>query len=253
MASNDRPFEGLASTYAAFRPSYPGAAIDAILAGLPSPVVAIDLGAGTGISARLLARRGARVIAVEPDQGMLAEARRSSAPAELAAIDFRLASAESTGLAAGVAGVVLAAQSFHWFDRERALAECHRLLAPGGRLALLWNVKDESDPCAAAVGAVARRAAEAVRSAGRAAPPERSLDLGDHPLFRLALRTSFDNPERYDREGLFGRLRSTSYFPRQGPLQDELEAELGRIFTAHAEDGSLVLAQRAELTIFTRL
>ena len=39
---------------------------------------------------------------------------------------------------------VTVAQAFHWFDGDTALAEIHRVLRPGQRLGLIWNVKDES-------------------------------------------------------------------------------------------------------------
>src|SRR5262245_30605191 len=69
-------FEDRAADYSRFRPSYPAAAIDAAFAGLGAPptLVAADVGAGTGISSRLLASRGARVIAIEPNAKMRAAA-----------------------------------------------------------------------------------------------------------------------------------------------------------------------------------
>lgn len=58
-------FSGRATDYAKYRPSYPKEAITTILEGLdhPSQLVAADVGAGTGIASRLLAKRGIRVIA----------------------------------------------------------------------------------------------------------------------------------------------------------------------------------------------
>ena len=66
-------FSDRADDYVKYRPSYPPEAIDAVLEGLgePAAVVAADVGAGTGISARLLSARGVRVIAVEPNREML--------------------------------------------------------------------------------------------------------------------------------------------------------------------------------------
>lgn len=56
-------FADRADDYAKYRPSYPAATIDTILEGLTnlSQLVAADMGAGTGISSRLLAERGIRV------------------------------------------------------------------------------------------------------------------------------------------------------------------------------------------------
>ncbi|HWT05379.1 MAG TPA: SAM-dependent methyltransferase, partial [Xanthomonadales bacterium] len=63
-------FADRAGDYVAGRPSYPAAALDALFDGLgdAGDVLAADLGAGTGISSRLLAERGAQVLAIEPNQ-----------------------------------------------------------------------------------------------------------------------------------------------------------------------------------------
>src|SRR2546425_13350376 len=69
-------FSDRAADYVLYHPAYPAAAIDAILSEWrdPSPLVAADVGAGTGISARQLADRGPRVMAVEPNAAMRAAA-----------------------------------------------------------------------------------------------------------------------------------------------------------------------------------
>ena len=71
-------FADRAADYAIGRPSYPEAAIDALFEGLGDPreVLAADVGAGTGISSRLLAARGAQVLAIEASRP--ASKRRAS-------------------------------------------------------------------------------------------------------------------------------------------------------------------------------
>jgi hypothetical protein len=71
-------FRDRAADYVKYRPTYPAAAIDAILdrLGAPDRMLAADIGAGTGISARLLGDRRVRVVAVEPGEAM----RRAADP-----------------------------------------------------------------------------------------------------------------------------------------------------------------------------
>ena len=69
--------------------------------------------------------------------------------------------AEAVPVPDGAVDAVTVAQAFHWFDGPRAVAELHRILRPGGRVGLLWNVRDESVPWMAAVTAILDRHAGA--------------------------------------------------------------------------------------------
>ena len=171
--------------YVKYRPSYPKDAIDAILDGLEgrSGSVAADIGAGTGISARLLAERGLSVIAVEPNEGM----RDAAEPHP--GVVWRDGTAEKTGLEAASVDVVLAAQAFHWFRAEETLREFARILRPGGRLALMWNRRTHDD--AFTVGYRA-----AILEVGGASAVE---------------RMDFD-PETIARSGLFSAARLVAPF-----------------------------------------
>src|SRR6185295_16889471 len=100
-------------------------------------------GAGTGISARLLADRGVRVVAVEPGDAMSGSAARHPR------VRWVAATAEAIGLDSASVDLVLCAQSFHWFRPEAALAEFARILRPRGRLAIVWNRRSTTDPLTA--------------------------------------------------------------------------------------------------------
>lgn len=134
----------LARDYASHRPGYapqlPGALLGLAARGTGAerPLDFVDVGAGTGIWTRMVARRGCRATAVEPNDAMRALGLRDSS--ELA-IDWRRGSAEETGLASGSADLVTLASCFHWTDFDRAVAELARVLRPGGVLAALWNTR----------------------------------------------------------------------------------------------------------------
>ena len=131
-------FGDAAAAYDRGRPDYPPDAVDWLARTLdlaPGRTV-VDLAAGTGKMTRALARTRARVVAVEPSDGMRA----------LIAGEALAGTAEEIPLGDGSADAVCVAQAFHWFANERALREIHRVLRPDGRLALVWNRRDLSAP-----------------------------------------------------------------------------------------------------------
>jgi SAM-dependent methyltransferase len=137
--------------YERIRPDYPTLAIDILVRELriaPGRVV-VDVGAGTGKLTRALVPSGATLIAVEP----LVEMRERLAAEVPRAVPFA-GTAEHMALRDGSAHAIVAAQAFHWFDGDKALAEFHRVLAPGGRVGLVWNVRDRRAPWVATFDAL---------------------------------------------------------------------------------------------------
>ncbi|WP_189709191.1 class I SAM-dependent methyltransferase [Streptomyces anandii] len=136
-ATRARSFNAAAAEYAANRPSYPPALLDAIeeLAGRPLTGARVaDVGAGTGIATALLHGRGADVLAVEPGEGMAAQFRRT-----LPDVPVVRGDGNALPLATASTDLITYAQSWHWTDPARAVPEALRVLRPGGALALWWN------------------------------------------------------------------------------------------------------------------
>jgi SAM-dependent methyltransferase len=158
-------FGAAAGQYARHRPAYAEAAIRWCLAPVSGaqPVRVADVGAGTGILTGALARLGADVVAVEPDQAMLAELRH-----ELPGVRAVEGSAEALPLPDQSVDAVLCGQSMHWFDLDRALPEIARVLAPGGVLAGLWNTDDDRVGWVAGLTAISK--SSSTLSGWRAAP-----------------------------------------------------------------------------------
>jgi SAM-dependent methyltransferase len=131
-------FTTQARYYASARPAYPDALIDALMqqVGARPGALTVDVGAGTGISSRLLARHGLRVIAVEPNAAMSAQAEADTR------VDWQAGTFEDTGLPDATADWVVAAQAFHWADPLRALPEMRRILKDGGWFTIFWNDRD---------------------------------------------------------------------------------------------------------------
>lgn len=224
-------FSGCAEAYAAHRPAYPATAIDRVLEGLgPRPTIA-DLGAGTGISSRLMAERGAQVLGVEPNRAMRERA------GEGAGVTFVDGSAEGTTLREASVDGATAFQAFHWFANERAIAEIRRIVRPGGIAALVLNERDERDSFTAAYGALVRRYAADDTEQRRV----ESMTFFER-LPGVKERSEHGNEQWVDKGGLIGRTRSASYLPHEGPTAEALEREVGAVFDRFAADGRARLA-----------
>jgi SAM-dependent methyltransferase len=129
----------VADAYDRARPSYPPDAVAWLVGRTPSTVV--ELGAGTGKLTDRLVELGHDVLATDPSDEMLQHLR-------LRHPDVRVATApaEAVPVATRTVDTVVAAQAFHWFDTDRALREAARMLKPEGRIALVWNTRDERVP-----------------------------------------------------------------------------------------------------------
>jgi SAM-dependent methyltransferase len=245
-------FTGLADLYSRHRPDYPGPAIDYIMAccGLKPGALLVDVGCGTGISSRQLAERGLRVIGIEPNADMRRQAQAVSHNPQGSEPEYRAGQAEATGLETGVADAVLAAQAFHWFDPEPTLREFHRILKPGGWVALMWNERHEADPFTSAFGDVVRTAKDAV--ALEKPRPLTGEALLHSTLFTQGERQTFEHEQTLDEDGLIGRAMSASYSPRDEAEGVRFMKQLRQVFGRFQKDGRVVLKYVTSATVGRR-
>jgi SAM-dependent methyltransferase len=125
-------FSSASSRYAAYRPGYPAALFAWLSAQCAKHDTAWDCATGSGQAALGLAPHFRTVIATDAS----AEQIRHADPHPR--IDYRVASAESSGLADRSVDLATVAQAAHWFDLPRFYAEVARVLKPGGVIAL-WG------------------------------------------------------------------------------------------------------------------
>lgn len=234
-------FTNRAADYARYRPSYPAAAIDFILAGLgdPKTLRAADIGAGTGISSRLLAERRLYVNAIEPNKEMLAAAQ--SHPF----VEYRSGSGEQTGLGDASVDLVTCFQSYHWLKREAAILEFQRILRPGGRIAVAWNIADNRDALSAAYDFAIEKAAGKVPCAQRDSAGD---DLIANPPFRNGMKKLFTHRQRVELKVFLGRARSSSHLALEGAAFETCLRELTELHARHADARGMVeLAYETEV------
>jgi ubiquinone/menaquinone biosynthesis C-methylase UbiE len=189
-------------------------------------VDAADVGAGTGIWTRLLASRGWRsVVAVEPNDDMR---QQGIATSRDTGITWRKGSAEATGLPDGSADLLSMASSFHWADFDRACAEFHRVLRPGGVFTALWNPRlIEVNPVLVEIEAEITRLKPDVRrvSSGRSGLTDQLTErLSGKALFTDVLYLEGRHVAQQTPEQYLGAWRSVN------DLQVQLGAELFKRF-----------------------
>lgn len=224
-------FDGRAELYAKGRPSYPTSVIDFIAdeAGKTEGRVA-DLGAGTGISTRLLARRFPSIVAVEPNIEM-ALASGVGSPR------YILGRTERLPFRDGALRVVTSFNSFHWFVPGEAMPEIDRVLAPGGLLAVAWPDWNLDDRFTREFVTVMRRAAGDYPVEDRDAE---AAPLYAYDRFTKIERRNFPYVHRLDRPGLTARLQSMSFVPTSGAAGEAALAELDELYARFADEAGLV-------------
>jgi SAM-dependent methyltransferase len=216
-------FGEAALDYATYRPSYPHAAVDWLLAGATGPVVDVaDVGAGTGAFSNVLVERGLNVTAFEPDPAMLHQlALRVPTATRIET------SAENLPVPDGSFDALTVAQAFHWFDAPVAAKEFERVVRPGGVIGILWNQRDDR----AAWMAAMRPLAEG-DDWRRADPNEATSELA--AFFPTIEWAEFANLVPMTPEAIVG-LVGTFSFVRLAPDRDQRLEALRELLATHPE------------------
>jgi len=235
-------FDGLANVYDRHRPNYPATAIAHIWqrCQLHPGMLLVDIGSGTGISARQFAAAGLRVIGVEPNVDMRRAAEAAPLAPDAPPIEFRDGFADATRLTSSFVDVVLAAQAFHWFATDAALREFYRILKPGGWIVLVWNEQDRNNPFTDEYMQAMIRHSPQPAIAAQVNSRE-GAKLLRCPLFRNAQRIEFPNSQELAYEHLLGRACSASYAPREPQACRQLEADLISAFTRFRRENNKVI------------
>ena len=241
-------FGNRVADYVKYRPTYPAAAIDFICTELvlTQDSAIADLGSGTGISALPFLQRGITVLCIEPNAQM-----RAAQESYLAGYDTMRSvdgTAEHTTLPDQAIDHAIAAQAFHWFDRPNVARELHRVLRPGGKLALLWNERLTETT------SFLREYENILQTYGTDYATVDHRNISREVLTEFFgpqfIEQEFSNVQHVDLDGLLGRARSSSYLPSEGePRFDEMIAALKALFGSHEHDGFVNLEYTCKIYI----
>ena len=231
-------FSNRVENYVKYRPDYPPQVLDLFREEMKlekSSIVA-DIGAGTGISARMFLENGNAVYGVEPNAAMRAAAEEflKDYP-HFKIID---GTAERTNLPENAVDFIVAAQAFHWFNKEKTRKEFRRALREGGYAVLIWNERQLDTT------AFLRGYEELLKKYGTDYEKVRHDNIEEKLLqdfFRADYRRkTFQNAQTVDYEGLKGRIISSSYMPAEADSRFEpMNAELQSLFAKYAENGKI--------------
>ncbi|MBR2555863.1 MAG: class I SAM-dependent methyltransferase [Aeriscardovia sp.] len=238
---NTKNFDGYANDYTVGRPQYAGELIDYLYSenNLTESSVIADIGSGTGKFTAQLLVKGSEVYSVEPNADM-----RRIAEKELSSYkNFHsvCGDAENTNLGERSVDFITTAQAFHWFDVQKFRAECARILNDGGKAALIWNVRNMSDPVNQELYKIYTKYCPRFRgfSGGIVKDDHRIKEFFDGKYDYV----SFDNPLRLDRETFIARSLSGSYSIKENDegYEEYIKAVLD-VFDRHSDNGFVLLA-----------
>lgn len=251
MKNTVERFSNRVANYVKYRPGYPPEILEVFRdeMNLTENSVVADIGSGTGISARVFLENGNPVFGVEPNAAMRAAAEEflQSYP-RFESVD---GTAEATNLPDKSVDTIVAAQAFHWFDKEKTPAEFRRIARDGGFVALIWNERqlDTND--------FLREYEELLKKYGTDYEKVRHDNL-EKEIFEQSFQSEFAqktflNVQSLDFEGMKGRILSSSYMPSENdPAFEPLEIELRRLFEKYAESGRIQILYSTNI-FYTRL
>lgn len=239
FADAKQRFSNRVVDYVRYRPGYPSALMALLRAecGLKPDHAIADIGSGTGLLCRLFLENGNRVFGVEPNEEM----RRAGEEYLASYQNFSsvTGSSEATRLPESSVDFVTAAQAFHWFETVATRREFLRILKPCGWVAVIWNDRRISETSfgRAYEDLLVRHGTDYARV--KEAYPE-TQDMEKFFEKEEFHRRELPNFQEFDFAGLAGRLRSSSYAPKEGHAgYASMMAELRKLFDANQTSGQV--------------
>jgi len=238
MSDTIERFSNRVENYVKYRPSYPKEVLDLFRKemNLQTSSVVADIGSGTGISARLFLENGNTVFGIEPNAAM-----RNAAENYLQDFpNFKSVNgiAEETSLENKTVDFIVAAQAFHWFDKEKTRREFKRILKDKGFVVLAWNERqlDSTE----FLRDYERLLIDFGTDYEKVRHENITKEILEDFLEADFLQAVFQNIQTLDFNGLKGRMLSASYMPTaENPRFSQMLKNLKSLFAEHSEKGKI--------------
>ena len=236
MPDNTNRFSDRVANYIKYRPGYPAEVMLYLeqMTGLDASWTIADIGSGTGISAEMFLNNNNKVYAVEPNKDMREAADKMLGHhAGYVSVD---GTAEHTTIPVASIDLIIAAQAFHWFDREAFKKECKRIGRDGAHCLLIWNERKVESPFEIAYEDLLMRYAPDYTTVDHRNIRKDNISEFFAPN-EMTSRVFF-NEQLFGFEGIKGRLLSSSYAPNVGhPDYEPMIAHLIKLYAEHEQNG----------------
>jgi len=234
-------FSDRVENYIKYRPSYPDEMIPTLELeiGLMDSDVVADIGSGTGISAKLFLENGNKVYGVEPNEPM-----RKAAEEFLQQYDGFISvngGSEETTLKDNSVDLIICAQAFHWFDREKTKKEFLRIANNGAHVVLVWNYRKGTSPFQIDYEKMIQEFGTDYNEVTHHNITEDVISNFYSPY--KYKKFVLDYAQTFDLEGLIGRIISSSYMPNEDhPNFPQLKSAIVSLFDKHKQNEIVTFA-----------
>ncbi len=242
---NEDKFNHLADIYEKYRPSYPEDYIKDVInkCHLDSESLVADIGAGTGILSRQLLHNNLKVVGVEPNSDMRKILKKLETNENFRAID---GTAEHTNLENNSVDLIVVAQAFHWFDKEKFKKECKRILKPNGKVWILWNQLDENKEIVKEQKKIDDKYTNRFQEVnGILSATKKEDKIQGFFKDNIYEAKVVDNPLENDKERFIGSNLSKSYSLKKDDVNyDKYIEAFGKVFDKYSENGKVMIPNK---------
>ena len=231
-------FKGTAWYYAKYRCGYPNAFIEHILKSfnLDKNSRVLDLGTGTGQIAIPISRYVKEVVAIDPEQEMLDEAKNQAGSKEVVNVKWVLDKAEDITEELGTFNATTMGASFHWMEQDKVLERIYKITQKSGGVVIVANqspifTEKKTEAYKAVVREVIKKYLGEKRRAGNSffqPPKDRFEDVIKRSRFHGFQTFNHEYKQNWTIDEIIGFLYSTSFASRRlfGDKIDDFEKEL---------------------------